>query len=168
MMLNNPESSALIFHKIRFSLRKRVNFGQAVYVCGNILELGHWDPSKAYRLKWNEVHLTNIQGDIWNGSLLVDGNAPETIEYKYIIADWCNPSPHCTDWEIGTYNRQLDLGTPKSIVICGKLSFTQMIGGTWIKLRSICLFLMVKIAQILIIMWWEIQLSSEIGNRKNK
>jgi hypothetical protein len=57
MMLNNPESSSLVFHKILFSLKKRVNFGQGIYVCGNISELGLWEPSRAYRLKWNEVLL---------------------------------------------------------------------------------------------------------------
>jgi hypothetical protein len=48
-------SNSLIFHKIHFSMRKRVRFGQGLFVCGNIPELGLWEPSKAYRLKWNEV-----------------------------------------------------------------------------------------------------------------
>ena len=45
----------LLFHKIHFLLSRRVKFGQGVFVCGNTAELGLWDPSKAYRLKWTEV-----------------------------------------------------------------------------------------------------------------
>lgn len=47
--------SSLIFRKIHFSVGKKVRYGQGVFVCGNVPELGNWDPSKAYRLKWREV-----------------------------------------------------------------------------------------------------------------
>lgn len=72
-------SNSLLFHKIHFSLSKRVRFGQAIYVSGNIQELGLWEPSKAYRLKWNEVRLFLIQGDFWSGSLLLNAHSPKTI-----------------------------------------------------------------------------------------
>lgn len=49
------EKPPLFLHKMHFSLLKRVKYGQAVYVCGDIPELGCWLPDKAFRLKWTEV-----------------------------------------------------------------------------------------------------------------
>jgi hypothetical protein len=63
------------------------------------------------------------QGDTWSACLLIDVNASTTIQYKYIIADWRFPSLLNAEWEIGAYNRQLDLGKPNSIIICGKPAF---------------------------------------------
>jgi hypothetical protein len=28
------------------------------------------------------------QGDIWSGCILLNLHAPQTIQYKYIVADW--------------------------------------------------------------------------------
>lgn len=55
MQGSDSHSVPLLFHKIHFSLSRRVRFGQGVFVCGNTAELGKWDPSKAHRLKWTEV-----------------------------------------------------------------------------------------------------------------
>jgi hypothetical protein len=96
------------------------------------------------------------QGDTWSGCLLIDVNASTTVQYKYIIADWRYPSAANAEWEIGAYNRRLDLGKPKSTIICGTSPLIQMTGGIWIRLRSIYLSPMVKIAQVLIITLWAI------------
>lgn len=45
----------LYYHKIHFTIKKKVKFGEAIYVCGNINQLGKWDPSKSYKLQWNNV-----------------------------------------------------------------------------------------------------------------
>lgn len=55
MLASHCPPSPLSFHKIHFSLSRRVRFGQGVFVCGSTVELGLWDPSRAYRLKWTEV-----------------------------------------------------------------------------------------------------------------
>jgi hypothetical protein len=57
MLKSDCPPAPLSFHKIYFSLSRRVRFGQGVFVCGSTGELGLWDPSRAYRLKWTEVLL---------------------------------------------------------------------------------------------------------------
>lgn len=53
MLLNLSYSTQLNFRKIHFTIQKRVKFGQALYISGNSLELGSWQPEKAYRLRWS-------------------------------------------------------------------------------------------------------------------
>lgn len=42
MNLPNSHKNKLKFVKILFSIRKEVKFGQALYVCGNLPQLGSW------------------------------------------------------------------------------------------------------------------------------
>jgi hypothetical protein len=41
--------------KIHFIIQKKVDFGKALYVAGNILQLGCWDVEKSLRLSWAKV-----------------------------------------------------------------------------------------------------------------
>ena len=43
--------------KIQFSLKKKVEFGEAAYVIGSAAEIGSWDMSNALRLIWNDVKI---------------------------------------------------------------------------------------------------------------
>ena len=88
----NPENQSLICHKIHFSIRKKITFGQAIYVCGNTPALGMWDPKNAFRLKWNEVRYNLIQGDLWSGCIVINKDLCKTVEYKYVVADYSFPN----------------------------------------------------------------------------
>jgi hypothetical protein len=41
---------------------------------------------------------TITQGDLWSGSILLGATAPETVEYKYIVADWYVPARAGIEW----------------------------------------------------------------------
>lgn len=55
MSSSNTFNPQLRFYKIHFTLKKRIRYGQAIFVSGNIPELGNWAPSRAFRLSWNYV-----------------------------------------------------------------------------------------------------------------
>lgn len=42
--------------KIHFVMRKHLDFGKAIYVVGNIPQLGNWSIEKSLRLSWFKVH----------------------------------------------------------------------------------------------------------------
>lgn len=44
---------------ILFELHYECNFGDCVYILGNIPELGEWRIQKGLKLKWKEVHTIN-------------------------------------------------------------------------------------------------------------
>ena len=39
--------------KIHFNITKKVDYGKAVYVVGNIEALGVWSVTSSFRLSWN-------------------------------------------------------------------------------------------------------------------
>ncbi len=43
--------------KIIFQICKPVKHGKSLFVCGNIRELGIWNPLNALKLEWHEVYL---------------------------------------------------------------------------------------------------------------
>lgn len=43
--------------EIQLNLNKPVNYGQAIFVCGNLTNIGSWIPEKSLRLNWSSVHL---------------------------------------------------------------------------------------------------------------
>jgi len=47
---SNPIPSTNLW--IYFSIHKKVEFGESLYVSGNVEELGNWDPKNAIRLEW--------------------------------------------------------------------------------------------------------------------
>lgn len=42
--------------KIHFVMHKHVDFGKAIYVVGNIPQLGNWSIERSLRLSWFKVH----------------------------------------------------------------------------------------------------------------
>lgn len=67
---------------VNFYRQLRVGFGRAVFVTGNILELGAWDRSKAFRLTWTD-------NDNWIGVLNL--SQPCEFEFRYFIGNYDNP-----------------------------------------------------------------------------
>ncbi|GJM61961.1 4-alpha-glucanotransferase [Persicobacter diffluens] len=63
--------------KVQFNIDYYTHWGQRVYVCGSIPELGNWDPEKALAL---EV----LQGEHWRGETSVSGKVTQ-LSYKYFI-----------------------------------------------------------------------------------
>ena len=76
------------YTKIHFLIRKKVDFGQAIYVVGNLPELGGWTVHKSLRLTWNFVIINLTKDDQWSGTLRIAANFSETIEFKYVIGLW--------------------------------------------------------------------------------
>lgn len=60
-----------------------------------------------------------MQNDLWTGCLLLPADAPERVEYKYIITDWHEPAKAGTEWELGSHNRSLDMTALRTTVVCG-------------------------------------------------
>lgn len=50
--------------QIHFKIHKKVNFGKAVYVVGNIPELGLWKINFSLRLSWNQVTIYLLRNTI--------------------------------------------------------------------------------------------------------
>jgi alpha-amylase len=64
-------------------------WGQSMYVVGNVPELGNWDPAAAAPLSW-------VDSDTWSGVVPFIASRGQTIEYKYIVRQDGN-----TIWESG-------------------------------------------------------------------
>lgn len=64
-------------------------WGQSMYVVGNVPELGNWDPAAAAPLSW-------VDSDTWSGVVPFIASRGQTIEYKYIVRQGGN-----TIWESG-------------------------------------------------------------------
>ncbi len=82
---------------VDFNVNRSTNWGQDVYVVGNVPELGNWNPA-------NAIPLSAANYPVWSGSIAFPANT--TIEYKYIIKEGSN-----VIWENGG-NRTLT--TPSS------------------------------------------------------
>lgn len=78
--------------KVKFFRQKRVYFGEAVYVAGNIPALGDWNPYKAFKLNWNE-------GDNWQNELYLQ--APCDFEFKYFSSSNDQSRMESIAWEPG-------------------------------------------------------------------
>ncbi len=53
-MLTNRSMNHLFSEiKIHFCIHKKVDFSQALYICGNISEIGNWQIEKGLKLEWN-------------------------------------------------------------------------------------------------------------------
>ena len=93
---------------VHFRVRCFTYYGQQLYVCGNIEELGNW--------KFENALLLGFEGnaDYWTGTIsLPISEKPRKIEYKYIIAS----SKDNLNWE-PEKNHVIDLGaTPEPCVI---------------------------------------------------
>ncbi|KAF5829626.1 hypothetical protein DUNSADRAFT_15710 [Dunaliella salina] len=67
-----------VSHPTLFTLKHHCAYGQQWRVCGNVPELGKWDPSAALPMLWGP-------DDVWFA--LVDLPEGEHIEYKHVLFD---------------------------------------------------------------------------------
>eukprot|EP01017_Pseudomicrothorax_dubius_P033599 TRINITY_DN4516_c0_g2_i7.p1 TRINITY_DN4516_c0_g2~~TRINITY_DN4516_c0_g2_i7.p1 ORF type:complete len:363 (-),score=53.19 TRINITY_DN4516_c0_g2_i7:34-1122(-) len=85
---------------VTFNIHYFAEFGQSVYVVGDVLELGFWNPQHAFRLTWTPGHE-------WRGRLVLPSRyKTAVIEYKYIVAATENINS-AVRWEEGS-NREID------------------------------------------------------------
>lgn len=90
----------------RFTKKQNTAYGRAIYISGNVPELGSWEPTKAIRLEC-------FESDNWS----VEVNVPidKAIEYKYVEGGFDDIRYAVSvnyrvglKWEIGE-NRKLNL-----------------------------------------------------------
>ena len=77
---------------LRFQIEHETAFGQTVYICGNIEDLGQWEPTKGVPLRTNETTYP-----IWTSTYEVTCPVGKTINYKYYIASGAHNE--CIEWE---------------------------------------------------------------------
>ncbi len=81
--------------KLSFQIHYHTIWGQAVYVCGSLSELGNWENTKAFRL-------SSQGGGIWKGEIeIADSKEPNkelNFEYKYFLFEENNQN---RIWEFG-------------------------------------------------------------------
>lgn len=65
-------------------------WGEEMYVVGNVPELGNWDPANAVKLNW-------VDSDTWSGPVTFTTSAGQVIEFKFIMRQNGN-----TTWENGS------------------------------------------------------------------
>ncbi|MEM9984570.1 MAG: 4-alpha-glucanotransferase [Bacteroidota bacterium] len=83
--------------QILFNIHFQTGWGQQLAICGNLPELGNWNPDQA-------LHLHYFDGGNWKVPLDLDDHFKGSVEYKYIIIQ-----PHGGhEWEAGD-NRSYDL-----------------------------------------------------------
>ena len=77
---------------LRFQIEHETCFGQTIYICGNIEDLGQWEPTKGIPLHTNEETYP-----IWTSTYEVTCPVGKTINYKYYIASGSHNE--CIEWE---------------------------------------------------------------------
>lgn len=87
----------------RFAREFTTNFGEAVYLSGNINQLGNWDPQRA-------IKMTCDRYSYWNVEVIIP---METfIEYKYFIGPFeMQGQPKHLKW-LGDENSKLKINEP--------------------------------------------------------
>jgi 4-alpha-glucanotransferase len=66
--------------KIEFYLRFKTQYGQAVFVSGNLISLGSNDPGKAFPLQY-------LNDEFWYGSIEVEPSETNSLHYRYIFTN---------------------------------------------------------------------------------
>ena len=94
-----------VFFKVNYNTQ----FGRSLYICGNVKEMGNWNPLYAFKLKYSEVRniIQKYQGHWWSGLVKIQRNQAYPVEYKLIV----NNSEASLDnvlWENGE-NRLIEL-----------------------------------------------------------
>ncbi len=64
--------------KIEFYLRVRTRYGQAVFVSGNLDQLGNNEAAKAFPLQY-------LNDEFWYGAIEVDPAETGSLHYRYIF-----------------------------------------------------------------------------------
>lgn len=86
---------------VEFRIHYSTDFGQNIYLTGNISQLGSWNVGAAVPLEWTP-------GNLWVGRVDLSADAG-VIEYKYVVRD---SNSRYTLWESGQ-NHKLDLVAAK-------------------------------------------------------
>ena len=91
---------------VRFRVHYMTHYGQEIYVCGDPVEMGSWNPRRAI--------LLNYTGDgYWEGTVKLPlNNKPQVLYYKYIVYT----SPRNYFWE-GEENHKFEIGAAPSPTI---------------------------------------------------
>jgi hypothetical protein len=84
---------------IIFSVRVETNYGEEVLLCGDLQQLGEWNPSQSIKLDTNKDSYPN-----WSVSLTLP---TRKMEYKYVILK--NRDLNIYKWEDFFENRSLEL-----------------------------------------------------------
>ncbi|RYZ51684.1 MAG: 4-alpha-glucanotransferase, partial [Chitinophagaceae bacterium] len=71
--------------KIEFYLRFKTQYGQAVFVSGNLASLGGNDTGKAFPLQY-------LNDEFWYGAIEVDASETNTLHYRYIFTNLAGES----------------------------------------------------------------------------
>lgn len=77
---------------VSFYTHRKLEYGQALYVCGNVPALGEWNPINAVKLEW-------CKGDNWKGTVLLP--VPSDIEYKFIVSHYSQVTTRNVIWDEG-------------------------------------------------------------------
>jgi 4-alpha-glucanotransferase len=76
--------------KIRFQIDYRTQWGQQLFICGSLPELGGWDVHRA-------PVMTHQSGGSWEFELTIPGIPPSGFQYKYFVRD----TQGTEQWEMG-------------------------------------------------------------------
>jgi hypothetical protein len=106
MMNFNPNLATL-----KLKCNYQTQFGQVLRICGNIEELGCWDPTKSMIMT-----TTNETYPIWESTQEITGPVGMEISYKYVIHHESNNS---FVWEAldSTINRYYKISGPGYFII---------------------------------------------------
>jgi 4-alpha-glucanotransferase len=76
----DDKTELTIAMKLHFYVRFHTEFGQSLWISGNISELGNDDPAQAFPMEY-------LDNEFWNGSLIVNrkGISKSGICYKYLL-----------------------------------------------------------------------------------
>ena len=88
---NNNE---IYISKIIFSIKYNTIFGEEVGILGSIPNLGNWNQTGIFYLKWNN-------GNIWTGEIPIETNPPMDFEFKFVISS----NRNVKTWESGDNNK---------------------------------------------------------------
>ncbi|KAM3140330.1 hypothetical protein pb186bvf_007490 [Paramecium bursaria] len=102
--MNSTSTNSTIpstFISIYFKIHYQTNYGQAVYLIGDLPLTGCWNPR-------NGVRMTRNEGDYWTLCMKLDRSV-EKMEYKFAINSFDDPQMDCL-WEPGQ-NRVVSLQT---------------------------------------------------------
>lgn len=98
--------------QVSFRVKYETEYGQSVFIVGNIEELGSWDPSKAIPLT-----TTPENYPIWKSTTDLICPVGMEIDYKYLVKQ--NQNYH---WEViagsKSQNRHIIINTPGNFIIC--------------------------------------------------
>jgi len=81
---------------LRFCVHVPCEFGDNVQICGNVDQLGMWDPQRSLPLTWSD-------GDLWSADIAIDEADVSECEFKVVVA--CRDGTY--SWEAGANQRIL-------------------------------------------------------------